>query len=275
MKFRLEIKIMLQSMTGYGRCEKEVGGYRINIELKSVNNRFADFSIKLPRYYAFLEAFVREYLKGYISRGKVDVFIRIDKPDGDESLVSLNRAYAESYVAALKELRDEFSLKDDISVSSVARNSDVFSFERVEEDEELLKNSVKEVLDEVMQSYVGMRKREGERLKRDIEEKLGKISENVALIEKIEPEVVKEYRQIKEDYKFNPDIMCPDDPRVSRTKEIIDTKLSQVDKTIILLYADCLSYRKLGRKMKLSHMTIRREVLRIKKIILEEYNNDH
>ena len=90
-----------------------------------------------------------------------------------------------------------------------------------------------------------------------------------------ENEVVKEYRQIKEDYKFNPDIMCPDDLRVSRIKEIIDTKLSQVDKTIILLYADCLSYRKLGRKMKLSHMTIRREVLRIKKIILEEYNNDH
>lgn len=90
-----------------------------------------------------------------------------------------------------------------------------------------------------------------------------------------ENEVVKEYRQIKEDYKFNPDIMCPDDPRVSRIKEIIDTKLSQVDKTIILLYADCLSYRKLAKKMHLSHMTIRREVIRIKKIILEEYNNEH
>ena len=87
-----------------------------------------------------------------------------------------------------------------------------------------------------------------------------------------ENEVVKEYRQIKEDYKFNPDIMCPDDPEVSRIKEIIDTKLSQVDKTIILLYADCQSYRKLGRKMKLSHMTVRRECMRIKKIILEEYD---
>ena len=87
-----------------------------------------------------------------------------------------------------------------------------------------------------------------------------------------ENEVVKEYRQIKEDYKFNPDIMCPDDPRVSRIKEIIDTKLSQVDKTIILLYADCLSYRKLGKKMRLSHMTVRRECMRIKKIILEEYD---
>ena len=90
-----------------------------------------------------------------------------------------------------------------------------------------------------------------------------------------ENEVVKEYRQIKEDYKFNPDIMCPDDLRVSRIKEIIDTKLSQVDKTIILLYADCQSYRKLGRKMNLSHMTARREVIRIKKLILEDYKHEH
>lgn len=87
-----------------------------------------------------------------------------------------------------------------------------------------------------------------------------------------ENEVVKEYRQIKEDYKFNPDIMSPDDQRVARLKKIIDTKLSQVDKTIILLYADCLSYRKLGKKMRLSHMTVRRECMRIKKIILEEYD---
>lgn len=86
-------------------------------------------------------------------------------------------------------------------------------------------------------------------------------------------EVVKEFRQIKQEYAYDPDIMSPDDPRVARLKEIIDTKLSQVDKTIILLYCDCLSYRKLGKKMRLSHMTIRREVIRIKKIILEEYNN--
>ena len=89
-----------------------------------------------------------------------------------------------------------------------------------------------------------------------------------------ENEVVKEFRQIKQEYAFNPDVMCQDDPRVSRLKEIIDTKLSQVDKTIVLLYADCLSYRKLGKKMNLSHMTIRREVMRIKKIILDEYNHE-
>ncbi len=88
-----------------------------------------------------------------------------------------------------------------------------------------------------------------------------------------ENEIVKEYREIKKEYAFHPDIMSPDDPRVARLKEIIDTRLSQVDKTIILLYCDCQSYRKLGKRMNLSHMTIRREILRIKKIILEEYNN--
>lgn len=87
-------------------------------------------------------------------------------------------------------------------------------------------------------------------------------------------EVVREFRQIKREYAWNPDVMSPDDPRVAKIKRIIDTKLSQVDKTIILLYCDCQSYRKLGKKMRLSHMTIRREVIRIKKIILEEYNND-
>ena len=90
-----------------------------------------------------------------------------------------------------------------------------------------------------------------------------------------ENEVVKEFRHIKEEYAYNPDIMCPDDPRVSKLKEIIDTKLSQVDRTIILLYCDCLSYRKLGEKMRLSHMTIRKEVIRIKRIILKEYENLH
>ena len=88
-----------------------------------------------------------------------------------------------------------------------------------------------------------------------------------------ENEMVREFRQIKQEYAYNPDIMSTDDPRVARLKEIIDTKLSQVDKTIILLYCDCRSYRKLGKRMNLSHMTVRREILRIKKIILEEYNN--
>lgn len=87
-------------------------------------------------------------------------------------------------------------------------------------------------------------------------------------------EVVKEFRQIKQEYAFNPDIMSPDDPRVARLKEIIDTKLSQADKTLLLLYVDNQSYRKVGAKLGLSHMTLRREIIRIRKIVLEEYNNE-
>lgn len=90
-----------------------------------------------------------------------------------------------------------------------------------------------------------------------------------------ENEVVKEYRAIKQDYAYDSDIMSKDDERVAKIKMIIDTKLSLVDKTIILLYADCQSYRKLAKKMNLSHMTLRREVIRIKNIILKEYENLH
>ena len=88
-----------------------------------------------------------------------------------------------------------------------------------------------------------------------------------------ENEVVKEYRTIKEEYAYDPDILSKDDERVAKIKKIIDTKLSLVDKTIILLYVDCQSYRKLGEKMHLSHMTVRREIIRIKNIILKEYEN--
>ena len=88
---------------------------------------------------------------------------------------------------------------------------------------------------------------------------------------KTEKEVVRDYRKIKEDYEWNPDIFTKDDERVGRVKEIINTKLSVIDKTIIILYADCQSYRKLGKRLGVSHMTIRREVQRIKKIIISEY----
>ena len=90
-----------------------------------------------------------------------------------------------------------------------------------------------------------------------------------------ENEVVREFRAIKQEYAFDPDIMCRDDERVSKIKEIIDTKLSLVDKTIILLYVDCQSYRKLGARLGVSHMTIRREVQRIKNIIMKEYESNH
>ncbi len=92
---------------------------------------------------------------------------------------------------------------------------------------------------------------------------------------KTENEVVAEYRNIKQEYAFDPSIFNNDEERVARVKEIIDNRLSIVDKTIILLYADCMSFRKLGEKMKMSHMTCRKEVMRIRNIILNEYERIH
>lgn len=92
---------------------------------------------------------------------------------------------------------------------------------------------------------------------------------------KTEREIVRDYREIKEEYAWHPDIFTKDDERVAKVKEIINTKLSVIDKTIIVLYADCQSYRKLGKRLGVSHMTIRRECQRIKKIILEEYEKDN
>ena len=185
---------MLQSMTGYGRCEKETHGYRINIELKSVNNRYADISVKLPRYYSFLEEYIREYIKKYISRGKVEVFLRIDRTEESEACVSVNHAFVKEYIKALSELRDTYSLKDDISVSGVASYADSLSFERAVEDEDIVKSAVTEVLEEALSGYIQMRRGEGERLKADLEGKLEFIKSAVSRIEQLEPQVVAEYQ---------------------------------------------------------------------------------
>lgn len=185
---------MLQSMTGYGRCEKEVNGYRVSIELKSVNNRYADITVKLPRFYSYLEEYVKEYIKRYISRGKVDVYIRIEKTDEAESSVSVNHAFAKEYIAALSELKDTYNLAEEVSLSHVSSHSDVFTFERVEEDEEVVKTSVTETLEEALAGYIKMRTDEGARLKADIEGKLEIIAAAVSEIEKIEPEVVSQYQ---------------------------------------------------------------------------------
>ncbi len=185
---------MIHSMTGFGRCEKEIDGYKVSAELKSVNNRYADITVKMPRYYSYLEDYVREYLKGQISRGKVEVFIRIDRVGEADCTVSVNHAYAKNYIDALRDLKDTYSLADDISVATVASNSDVFDFDRAEEDEELVKAVVTEGLCEALSGFIEMRKAEGARLKADIEGKLDIIRQAVEKIEEIEPEVVKEHQ---------------------------------------------------------------------------------
>ncbi len=182
-------------MTGYGRFEGIIGTKKVLAEIRSVNHRFADYNIKVPRSYGFLEEKVRNFLSDYINRGKVDVYLAIESYSDTDRDVVLNEPLAKSYIEALRTLRERFDLKDDISVSSVARINDIFDMERKQEDAEEIWAVAKEGLGAAVSDFVAMREREGERLYRDLEEKRDNMKALAAEIEKNAPERVEAYRQ--------------------------------------------------------------------------------
>ena len=162
---------MLRSMTAYGRCSRTIGEKEISIEIKSVNNRFLDCSVRLPRSLSYLEDRVKKELSSRgISRGKIEINITVT---GEQELeISLDRDFTESYLRALRALRDEFGLADDISVMTVARNNEVFTLKRPEKDEEREWQELLSVLSEAIDGFITMRENEGANLASDI---LGKL----------------------------------------------------------------------------------------------------
>lgn len=186
---------MLKSMTGYGRNEAVINGKKITCEIKSVNHRYSDYTVKVPRYYGFLEDRVRAYASGFISRGKVDVYVAVESYDEADKEIRLNAGLAKSYIDALKELRDTFGLKDDITVSHVARYSDIFRAEKTEENEEELWNTVMTVMQPMMEQFVSMREREGERIEKDLCQRVEYMKTLCEKIDKRSPETVAEYRE--------------------------------------------------------------------------------
>lgn len=184
----------MQSMTGYGRCEKTIEDMDISVEIKSVNHRFADYNIRVPRFYGFLEDKVRKYLQNHISRGKIDVYISIINKNDDSRQVSLNSALAGGYVNALKEIAKTYNLTDDISVSTLARFGDIFEVEYKEQDEQILFERVKVVLDEAIQNFIQMRVREGEKLKEDILNRKELIKDYLKKVEELAPGSVENYK---------------------------------------------------------------------------------
>ncbi len=185
---------MIKSMTGYGRCEKVDGGKKILAEIKSVNHRYSDYSIKVPRCYGFLEEKVRAFVSQYITRGKVDVYINIESYEESDKDIILNEELAGEYIKALYELRDKFSLKDDITVCSVARYTEIFKAERRDEDEETLWQSVKGVLGEAVEMFVKMREREGERINADLVQRVEYMKTLASEVDRRSPETVEEYK---------------------------------------------------------------------------------
>ena len=177
---------MIKSMTAFGRAKAEGEDRDITVELRSVNSRFFDCSVRLPRNYAFLEERIKNHIqKSGLTRAKVDVSVTVDMHGSDVGEISVDLAYSGKYIEALRKLCSEFSLKDDISVMSVARNQEIFTSVRPEQDMSAEWERVKAVLDEALSGHRAMREAEGERIRRDITAKLENIRSYAEKVEEI------------------------------------------------------------------------------------------
>ena len=186
---------MIKSMTAFGRAKTEGENKDITIEIKSVNSRFFDCSVKIPRAYSFLEERIKSYVqKNAVSRAKVDVYVTIDNRSTSGGVVKLDAPLAESYVSALRELCERFNLPDDISVMSVAANRDIFSYEKPEEDLESEWEEIRKTLDLAIDSYREMRETEGAKIETDIRGKISLVASYADEVERISHEDTVGYR---------------------------------------------------------------------------------
>ena len=185
---------MIKSMTGYGRAVETVNGREFTVELRSVNNRYLDCSVRLPRILSFGEDAVKQAVKNSISRGKVDVFISVHSEAGDEVQVTLNKNVMEGYLAAMKQMVEEYGIRDDISVSAMSRVPEVFAVEKPQVDEEQLLNDLMLVVNKALESYDAMRCAEGAALDHDLRSRGETILELVAQVEKGNAQTVIDYR---------------------------------------------------------------------------------
>ena len=181
-------------MTGYGRAVETINGREFTVELRSVNNRYLDCTVKLPRSLSFAEEAVKQAVKQAVSRGKVDVFITVKSENTDDTKISLNAAVVEGYLSAMRQLVTEYGVKDDISVSVLSRMNDVFTVEKPEVDEEQLKADLMSVLEKALAGYNAMRSTEGAALDQDLRSRGETILELVSQVEAGNGQTVIDYR---------------------------------------------------------------------------------
>ena len=185
---------MVRSMTAFGRAVRELGGKRYTVEIKSVNGKYLDFSIKYPRQYGFVEARIKSHVAARgVTRGKIDCYLGVEVIEQQGVDITLDSALAASYIKALERLRDEFGLRDDISVCRVASFHDIFNVTHPEEDIEAEWEAVRETLDAALDDFIAMRQAEGTRLCEDAKEKLAEIKTAAAEIKAISEENIETY----------------------------------------------------------------------------------
>ena len=185
---------LIKSMTGYGRAVETVNGREFTVEVRSVNNRYLDCNVKMPRMVSFAEDAVKQAVKAAISRGKVDVFITIKSESGDDTQVTLNAAVLEGYLGAMRRMVEVYGVQDDISVSTLSRLPEIFTVEKPEVDENALKADLMQVVSQALESYNAMRETEGVALDADLRKRGNTICEMVGMVEAGNAQTVVDYR---------------------------------------------------------------------------------
>ncbi len=186
---------MIKSMTGFGRGHKILNGRDITVEIRSVNHRYYEFSSRMPRSLGYIEDKLKTLLQGSISRGKVEVSILISNVEAADEKISINHEIVKEYIEALRSVRDEFGLTDDLSLSNVLRIPDAFTVIKTETDEEQLWEDIRQTTEEALEHFISMRENEGARMKQDILSRLDKIEQWVGVVEERSPLTVEEYRK--------------------------------------------------------------------------------
>lgn len=190
---------MIKSMTGYGTAEAVGCGKRFTVEIKSVNHRYSDISVKTPRNYGYLEEVVKNVLSSYIVRGKVDVYISVESIEGVSGDVTLNSEMAKGYYDALCKMAQDLNIEEKVGILHLVNFSDIFSIVRKAEDSEEIINLVNEITNNACISFTQMRAREGEKLYEDLTGGLDTIEQSVEFIEKRSPGIVSDYtKRIRE-----------------------------------------------------------------------------
>ena len=185
----------MNSMTGYGRSRQVLDGREITVEIRSVNHRYLEYSARIPRMYGYLEEKLKTFLQSSVSRGKVEVTVTTQNLTGGDTVVQINQALAKGYLDAMRSQAEYLGLKDDLTLSTLTRFNDVFTLQKLEEDQQVIWNSVQQVARQALDQFLEMRRREGERLKLDLLQKLELLNGHVAAVEEQSPKTVAAYRE--------------------------------------------------------------------------------
>lgn len=185
---------MIKSMTGYGSAKGTADGLEITVELKSVNNRYLDTSVRLPRSFIFAEDAVKSAVQSHISRGKVDVFVTVDSSEAGDVVVKVNENLLKGYIDAITHISEECAVPSDLTAMSIARFPDVLSVEKKDMDAEQIAAAISGITENALKDFDEMRIREGEKLRDDVLSRLETIDRLVGMVEEKAPETVKEYR---------------------------------------------------------------------------------